>query len=188
MLPFPNQHKEITQQLLNGKFILQNDELYTPIHKDSIMYADFFNRTFDYELVVTSEYAYLKSTNEKDKNSRDFLIFLALLCRELDKDGKDFKEEIESESFLVEDISTFLSESSKKREIIENTSIVNNKGEIDLVTFLNEWQRRNVIQYVGNNKIKFRFTKAVGLFFDFAAILANQKLKTENNEAVPIDK
>lgn len=184
MLPFPNQHREITQQLLNGKFILQNDELYNPIYQDRDMYSEFFSKTYDYELVANSEFVYLKSTNEKDKNSRDFLIFLALLCRELDKDGKDFKQEIESESFLVEDIATFLSESSKKKEIIENTSIVNNKGEIDLVTFLNEWQRRNVIQYVGNNKTKFRFTKAVGLFFDFATTLANEKLKQESNDAV----
>jgi chromosome condensin MukBEF MukE localization factor len=184
MLPFPNQHREITQQLLNGKFILQNDGLYNPIYQDRDMYSEFFSKTYDYELVVNSEFIYLKSTNEKDKNSRDFLIFLALLCRELDKDGKDFKQEIESESFLVEDITTFLSESSKKKEIIENTSIVNSKGEIDLVTFLNEWQRRNVIQYVGNSKTKFRFTKAVGLFFDFATTLANEKLKQESNEAV----
>ncbi len=179
MLPFPEQHREITQQLLNGKFILENDELYSPIHKDREMYSDFFKRTFEYELEVTSDYAYLKSTNEKDKNSRDFLIFLALLCRELDKDGKDFKQEIESESFLIENISNFLNESSKKKEIIESTSLTDNKGEVDLTTFLNEWQRRNLIQYVGNSKLKFRFTKAVGLFFDYAATLANEKLKEE---------
>lgn len=132
MLPFPDQHKEITQQLLSGKFILANDDLYYPIHHDRTMYSDFFKRTFDYELVVNSDYAYLKSTNEKDKNSRDFLIFLALLCRELDKDGKDFKKEIDSESFLIEDLEKFLSESSKKKEIIENTSMVNKKGDIDV--------------------------------------------------------
>lgn len=182
MLPFPKEHKEISQQLLNGRFILETDDLYPAAYSDREMYADFFKQTFEYEFIATTDYIYLKSTNEKDKNSRDFLIFLALLCRELDKDGKDFKQEIEFESFLVEDITTFLSESSKRREIIESTSIANSKGDIDLVTFLNEWQRRNVVQYIGNSKMKFRFTKAVGLFFDFAASLANEKLKTESNE------
>jgi hypothetical protein len=182
MLPFPEQHREITQQLLNGKFILDHDELYAPIYKDREMYFDFFKRTFDYELVVTADYAYLKSTNEKDKNSRDFLIFLALLCRELDKDGKDFKKEIETESFLVEDITTFLSESSKRKEIIESTSLTDKNRDVDLITFLNEWQKRNLVQYVGNSKLKFRFTKAVGLFFDYAATLANEKLKEETTE------
>lgn len=182
MLPFPNQHKEITQQLLSGKFILDSDDLYAPIYLDRIMYFDFFKKTFEYELVVNSEYVYLKSTNEKDRNSRDFLIFLALLCRELDKDGKDFKQEVDSESFLVEDITNFLSESSKRKEIIESTSMVNKKGDIDLIAFLDVWQRRNLLHYIGNSKLKFRFTKAVGLYFDYATTLANEKLKEDKSD------
>lgn len=179
MLPFPDQHKEITQTLLSGKFILDTDELFPTIIKEKPMYIDFFKKTFDYELAVNSEYIYLKSTNDKDKNTRDFLIFLALLCRELDKEGKDYKEEIDKETFIIEDITNFLSESSKKKEIIESTSLYT-KGQIDLLTFLNEWQRRNLIQFVGNSKLKFRFTKAVGLFFDYAVLLANEKLNNED--------
>lgn len=178
MLPFPEQHKEITQQLLSGKFILETDELFAIISKEKLMYFDFFKRTYDYEIVVNSEYIYLKSTNDKDKSTRDFVIFLALLCRELDKEGKDFKEEIDKESFLVEHITNFLTESSKRKEIIESTSLYT-KGQIDLVTFLNEWQRRNLIQFVGNSKLKFKFTKAIGLFFDYAVVLANEKLKND---------
>lgn len=185
MLPFPEQHKEITQQLLSGKFILQTEEIYNVISNDKDMYQDFFRKTFDYELVIKADYAFLKSSNEKDKQTRDLLIFIALLCREIDKNGKDFKEEIEKENFSIEDVSNFLTDSSKKKEIIESTSLANNKGEIDLISFLNEWQRRNVVQYVGSNKLKFRFTKAVNLFFDYAVMLANEKLKEA--EEVPED-
>lgn len=179
MLPFPNQHKEITQQLLNGKFILQGDDLYNIIYQLKDMYKDFFAKTFDYEMVLTSEYVYLKSTNEKDRNTRDFLIFLALLCRELDKNGKDFKAEIESGAFHIDEVYSILNDSSKKREIIDNTSLVNNKKEIDLQNFLNEWNRRNLLSYTNNIKTNFRFTKAVHLFFDYAT--ASEKLKETAN-------
>lgn len=176
MLPFPKEHREITHQLLNGKFILGDENLYQPVHENKEMYADFFSKTFDYELVINSEYAYLKSTNEKDKSSRDFLVFLALLCRELDKDGKDFKKEIEEGKFLVDDMAAFLTDSSKKKEIIHSTSMTDHKGEIDLINFLNEWSRRNVIRYFDSTKSAFRFTGAIGMFFDFATSIAHEKL------------
>ena len=134
------------------------------------MYVEFFKKTFDYDLVITTEYVYLKSDNSKETNTRDFTIFLALLCRELNKDGKDFKKEIETDSFVIEDIQSSLNESSKK-EIIEHTDIKS------LNDFLNAWQRRNVIEFVGAGKTRFRFTKAVHLFFDYATTLADEKLK-----------
>lgn len=172
MLPFPDTHREITQQLLNGRFILQGEKLFDTIKENGNkeMYYDFFIRSFDYELVITTEYIYLKSNNSKETNTRDFTIFLALLCRELYKDGKDFKREIETESFVIEEIQNSLNDSSKK-EIIEYTDIIN------FIDFLNAWQRRNVIEFVGTGKTKFRFTKAVHLFFDYATTLANEKLK-----------
>lgn len=172
MLPFPDTHKEITQQLLNGRFILKGDKLFDTIKENSNkeMYSEFFKKTFEYNLVTTTEYIYLKSDNSKETNTRDFTIFLALLCRELYKDGKDFKKEIETESFVIEEIQNSLNDSSK-REIIEHTDIKN------FTDFLNAWQRRNVIEFVGTGKTKFRFTSAVHLFFDYATALADEKLK-----------
>lgn len=174
MLPFPDSHKEITQQLLSGKFILEDDKLFDIIRNADYreMYVEFFKKTFDYELVIATEFIYLKSGNSKESLSRDFTIFLAVLCREMYKDGKDFKREIETEPFTVDEVEKLISESSKK-EIIEHTTINKTK----FIDFLNEWSRRNVIEYLNSDKEKFRFTKAVNLFFDFASTLASEKLK-----------
>jgi hypothetical protein len=178
MLPFPDSHKEITQQLINGKFILEDDKVFDIIRNADYreMYVEFFKKTFDYDLIIATEFIYLKSGNSKESLSRDFTIFLALLCRELYKDGKDFKREIETEPFEVAEVEKLLNESSKK-EIIEHTTI--NKAKF--IDYLNEWNRRNVIEFVNNDKEKFRFTKAVNLFFNIAKTIAVEKLKDTIN-------
>lgn len=171
MQTYPSDHKEIVKELLDGKFILYSDKLFTAIQENKDFYEDFFLQSFEYNLDVRGEFIFLSSKATTERDTRDFTIFLALLCRELELEGKKFREQIDFATFYVEDVWQTLNNSSKK-EIIDSTGIK------DFRNFLNRWNRKNVITLNGN---AFKFTKAVNLFFEFAVNVANEKLKDINN-------
>ena len=106
MPTYPSEHKEIVKELLDGKFILYSDKLFSVIqendHKD--FYEDFFLQSFDYNLEVRSEFIFLTSKATTERETRDFTIFLALFCRELELEGKKFREQIDSATFYVDDV------------------------------------------------------------------------------------
>lgn len=169
MPQYPNEHKTIVKELLDGRFLIYPDMLFITLQENRDFYEDFFINTFDYKLELRTEFAYLTSSVTTEKETRDFTIFLALLCRELELEGKKFREQIDFATFRVEEIEQLLKNSSKK-EVIESTGI----KEKDFRNFLNRWNRKNVITLTGNS---FKFTKAVNLFFEFAVNVANEKLK-----------
>jgi hypothetical protein len=173
MQTYPSEHKEIVKELLDGKFILYSDKLFSVIqdNDNKDFYEDFFQQSFDYKLEVRSEFIFLSSKATTERDTRDFTIFLALFCRELELDGKKFREQIELATHYVDDVWQTLMNSTKK-EIIDSTGIK------DFRNFLNRWNRKNVINLTGNS---FKFTKAVNLFFEFAVNVANEKLKETDN-------
>lgn len=171
MQTYPSEHKEIVKELLDGKFILYSDKLFSVIQDNKDFYEDFFQQSFEYNLDVRSEFIFLTSKATTERDTRDFTIFLALLCRELELEGKKFREQIDFATFYVDDVWQTLNNSTKK-EIIDSTGIK------DYRNFLNRWNRKNVISLTGNS---FKFTKAVNLFFEFAVNVANEKLKETNN-------
>jgi hypothetical protein len=174
MQTYPSEHKEIVKELLDGKFILYSDKLFSVIQDNKDFYEDFFQQSFDYNLDVRSEFIFLTSKATTERDTRDFTIFLALLCRELELEGKKFREQIDFATFYVDDVWQTLTNSTKK-EIIDSTGIK------DFRNFLNRWNRKNVISLTGNS---FKFTKAVNLFFEFAVNVANEKLKETNNTMI----
>jgi hypothetical protein len=169
MQAYPNEHKEIVKELLDGKFILYSDNMFQVIQDNKDFYEDFFYHSFDYNLDVRSEFIFLRSKATTERDTRDFTIFLALLCRELELEGKKFREQIDFATFYVDDVWQTLNNSTKK-EIIDSTGIKEWRN------FLNRWNRKNVISLTGNS---FKFTKAVNLFFEFAVSVANEKLKSQ---------
>jgi hypothetical protein len=171
MQEYPNEHKEIVKELLDGKFILYSDNLFQVIQDNKDFYEDFFLQSFDYNLDIRSEFIFLTSKATTERDTRDFTIFLALLCRELELEGKKFREQIDFATFYVDDVWQTLNNSTKK-EIIDSTGIKEWRN------FLNRWNRKNVISLTGNS---FKFTKAVNLFFEFAVNVANEKMKETNN-------
>ena len=171
MQTYPSEHKEIVKELLDGKFILYSDNLFSIIQDNKDFYEDFFLQSFEYTLDLRSDFIFLSSKATTERDTRDFTVFLALLCRELELEGKKFREQIDFATFYVEDVWQTLNNSSKK-EIIDSTGIK------DFRNFLNRWNRKNVITLNGNS---FKFTKAVNLFFEFAVNVANEKLKETNN-------
>ncbi len=170
MRSYPSEHKEIVSNLLDGRFIIYPNPMFNVIKKMEEEYTEFFKESYGFELNINSEFTYLSSNEIAEKSTRDFTLFLAMLCRELDYRGKNFKDSIELTSFDITETEQLLRESSKW-VILERTSA----GK-DFNSFINTWHRKNVLIRDGN---QFRFTKAIKLFFEFAVNIANSKLKEQ---------
>ena len=171
-MKYPTEHKQIVNNLLDGKFLIYPSPLFVKIQEQEDDYKDFFAESFGYELKIETEYAYLISDKNSEKSTRDFVLFLAVLCRELDYNGTNFREQIELGTFDISETEQLLRQSSKW-EILEKTSVA--KGDFD--NFINAWTNRNVLK---KSDKRFKFTKAVKLFFEFAVNIANSKMREEN--------
>ncbi|HBF87609.1 MAG TPA: hypothetical protein DDX39_03115 [Bacteroidales bacterium] len=169
MRSYPSEHKEIVSQLLDGRFIIYPNPMFAVIQTQEDEYKEFFKESYGFDLNIDSEFAYLSSNEVTEKRTRDFTLFLAMLCRELDYSGKNFRDSIELATFDIADTEKLLRQSSKW-EILEKTSI----AEFD--KFIGTWHTKNVLKRIGN---QFKFTKAVKLFFEFAVNVANAKLKEQ---------
>lgn len=172
MRNYPIEHKEIVSQLLDGRFIIYPNPIFAVIQTQDDEYREFFKESYGFELNIDSEFAYLSSNDVTEKRTRDFTLFLAMLCRELDYSGKNFRDSIELGTFDIADTEKLLKQSSKW-EILEKTSIA------DFDKFIGTWHTKNVLKRTGN---QFKFTKAVKLFLEFAVNVANAKLKEQQTQ------
>ncbi len=180
MHTYPPEHRDIVNALTNGQFILYTQPHYAVVEQNEPFYRDFFKATFGFDLHLRSEgYIFLSSDEVTEKDSRNFLIFLAVLCRELSISGRDFKEEFELRKFQVEEIKSILEKSSKK-ELVEH--ILTEGG---IYKLLNEWSKRKVVEFTNTQQTQFKFTKAVNLFFEHAMELADTRLKEEGGVELP---
>ena len=167
MQSYPSEHREIVSALVDGRFVIYPNPTFVSLKLQEEEYREFFMQSYGYELVIDSEIAYLTSTEGMEKRTRDFVLFLALLCRELDYSGKNFRDAIEVGVFDMAETEEMLRQSSKW-EVLEKTSVA------DFNEFISIWHRKNVLFRAEG---QFRFTKAVKVFFDFAVNVANAKLK-----------
>jgi len=172
-MKYPTEHKHIVSNLLDGKFLIYPSPLFVKIQEQEDDYKEFFAESFGYELKIETEYGYLISDKNSEKGTRDFVLFLAVLCRELDYNGTNFREQIELGTFDISETEQLLQQSSKW-EILEKTSAANSKGGFE--GFINTWAYKNVLTKTDK---QFKFTKAVKLFFEFAVNIANEKMKEE---------
>jgi len=172
MREYPIEHNKIVSELLDGKFIISPSPLFYTIQELEDDYTEFFIKSFNYKLNLEAEFIYLSSDEVNEKRTRDFTLFLAILSRELDYSGKNFRDKIELGSFDINETEELLRQSSKW-EILEKTTV----SEFD--KFIKTWRSKNLIEIDGN---KFKFTKAVKLFFTFAMEIAEEKLKEKTNE------
>ena len=105
-----------------------------------------------------------------ETRTRDFVLFLAVLCRELDYSGKNFRDTVELGSLDISETFELLKQSSKW-EILEKTTVA------DFEKFITTWTGKNLLMKTGS---QFKFTKAVIVFLSFAVNIANAKIKEEN--------
>lgn len=177
MQHYPLEHRDIVAALTNGQFILYTHPHYAVVEKEVDFYRDFFKATFGFDLQLRSEgYIFLSSDEATEKDSRNFLIFLAVLCRELNVNGRDFREDFDLKKFQVDEIQELL-EKSSKRELVEHIL-----GEDGLAKMLKEWGKRKVIEFANLQQTQFKFTKAVNLFFEYAMELADIRINIKNND------
>jgi len=180
-IEYPKYHYEVVKSLLDGKFILFPGELYNTIKENIEFYTDFFKKSFDYELIVETEYIYLISKNTDEKTSRDIMTFISILAYEIDKEGKNFVEELNYSYFNLERINHYFENSHTWQEIIkENKRISSPESRKSLI--YNTMLKRNIIEKIGD---KFRFTKAHKVFLNFALELIEKEKEKVEESAYP---
>jgi len=161
-LNYPEKHYEIVQNLLNGKFILQGQEVYDILVPNYDFYKIFFKKSFKYDLVKTSEVIYLASDNTSEKFSRNLMLILAILVDNINLQGKDLYEEL-YKNYKIQDIEVIIKNSSYK-SVCRNISIES--------LIKNDCQKRNIISY-NNDYDTFQFTSAINIFLEQAKEIAN---------------
>ena len=160
---YPDKHKEIVASLMEGKFITVADLLFEVIKKNEDFYIEFFEKSFGFELIVNHDYYYLISSETNENTSRDFSIFFSILCYELDKDGKNFLEELNYSEFHIDEIIQYFKNSSWSDVIKANKQLNNDEN---LKRHIGTMVKRNIA--VKQNNERYSFTKAHKLFIDFA--------------------
>lgn len=159
---YPDKHKEIVTSLMEGKFITVADLLFEVIKKNEDFYIEFFEKSFGFELIGNHDYYYLISSETNENTSRDFSIFFSILCYELDKDGKNFLEELNYSEFHIDQIIEYFKNSSWLDVINANKQLNNDEN---LKRHIGTMVKRNIA--VKQNNERYSFTKAHKLFIDF---------------------
>ena len=168
---YPEKHYQIVQNLLNGKFILQEENIYNIVSINFDFYKIFFKESFKYELVKTSEVIYLASDNSSEKFSRNLMLILAILVDNINLEGKDLYEEL-YKNFTIEDI----------ENIIKNSSYKNVCRKIVIENLIkNDCQKRNIIKY-NSDYDTFQFTSAINTFLEQAKEIAKTNYSYKKEE------
>jgi len=172
-MEFPNHHRQIVEDLMTGKFVLPQERTFEILKDNEDSYKYFFKASFNYELRMTQDYAYVVSDESHEMLSRDICIFMSLLSYELDRDGQNFLERIQFSEFEVEEIENLFTNSSYIDLILSNKQL---KDADSRKNFINTMNRRNIIEKTAENR--FVFTSAHKFFMDFATDI----VKFENAE------
>ena len=172
---YPDKHKEIVTSLMEGKFVTVEDLLFETIKKNEEFYITFFENSFGFELIVNQDFYYLVSNETNENTSRDISIFFSILCYELDKNGKNFLEELNYSEFHIDEILEYFNNSSWTDVIKANKQL--NNDDI-LKRQIGTMVKRNIAVKQSNDR--YSFTKAHKLFIDFAKDL----IKDNKNESI----
>ena len=170
MFDYPAHHTVIVENFLNGKFILHTDKLYDEIKENEEFYISFFLHSFNYTLKITQDFAYVVSDESNENLSRDISVFFAILCYELDKNGRNFMEDLEYGFFDYTQIDDLFENSSYQELIVNNNKVKDTNARRNL---FNEMARRNIIEK--HNDETFSLTPAYKVFIQFATEIAKTK-------------
>lgn len=171
-MEYPKNHKNIVEDLMGGKFILSNTKHFPSLKENIEFYEEFFKVSFGYQLNCTNDYAYVISSETQETLSRDVSIFFAILCYEMDRDGKNFLDQIQYSEFELEDIDRMFDNSSFIDLIMSNKQLKDSDSRRSL---LNTMNRRHIIEKITDDR--FIFTSAYKVFIEFAIELARSRSK-----------
>ena len=172
---YPSNHRQIVEELMGGKFILSNENHFNSLKENETFYSEFFKISFDLDLNLKNEYAFLLSKDTQENFSRDVSIFIAILCYELDRDGRNFMEALDFNEFTLEEVDRYFDNSSFIDLIESNKSLREPDARR---TLINGMQRRNIV--TKNFEDRFSFTQAHKVFVDFAKELALKRMAVES--------
>ena len=175
---YPNKHKQIVTSLMDGRFITIDESYFDIVKEYQDFYAEFFDRSFGFELKNTQEFYYLISEETNENTSRDISIFFSIFCYELDKYGKNFMDELGFSDFHIDEIVDYIKNSSWT-DIVKSNKQLNDADSIKRLVGSTMVKRNIAVKHSDNN---FSFTKAYKLFIDFARELIKSELnqKQEN--------
>ena len=160
---------------MGGKFILSNEAHFNSLKENDTFYTEFFKISFDLDLNLKTEYAFLLSKETQENFSRDVSIFIAILCYELDRDGRNFMEALDFNEFTFEEVDRYFDNSSFIDLIESNKSMREPDARR---TLINGMHRRNIVNK--NFEDRFSFTQAYKVFVDFAKELALKRMAVES--------
>lgn len=178
-MAYSKYHKQIVEDLMAGKMILSSDVHFSQLRDEEDFYLSFFKESFGFELRVMQEYAYLVSADSNEMLSRDICIFIAILCYELDREGKNFMDQIKYSEFDLEEVEHYFENSAYFELIQSNKQIKDKEARKNLI---NAMARRNILQK--NAEERFQFTPAHQIFMDFAVELARMRMQVTEDEGL----
>jgi len=168
-------HKQIVEELLEGKFILSRERQFDAIKENEDFYTEFFMASFSHELEITNEYARLVSGETDENLSRDISVFFAILCYELDRQGKNFLDGLQYSEFSMEEIN-YLFDNSSWIDLIQSNKQLRDSDTRKRFIF-SAMGKRNIIDKVSDER--FHFTPAYKVFIDFAKELAGHTINEQ---------
>jgi hypothetical protein len=183
-MEFPRYHKEIVSDLLAGKFILASDQKFPSLKDNAAFYEQFFRDSFGYDVEIRSDFGFILSYETSEQLSRDICIFFAVLCYELDKNGKNFLEELQYAEFDFDVLDNYFDNSAYTELIQSNNQLRDRESRKQFINTLN---RRNIVEK--SSEFKFSFTQAYKIFIDFASDFAKGRLNApveQSEDAEPM--
>jgi len=177
---YPEKHKEIVNSLLQGKFItVDRGPMFDIVKKNEDFYTKFFEQSFGFELIENQSFYYLVSNNTEETTSRNITIFFSILCYELEKNEKNFLQELNYSTFHIDQIIEYFNKPSWTYITKANKQFKNDESIKKLVKTM---LKRNIV--VKQNNDTFTFTKAHKLFIDYVKDFKDliKETKDEKNE------
>lgn len=161
---YPKKHRKIVTALMDGKFITIDEREFDIIKENQEFYVEFFENSFGYNLESAPEFYYIISTETDENTSRDISIFFSILCYELDKDEKNFMDELGYSEFGIEEIVSYIHNSTWSDIVKNNKQLKDRKSLKRLVG--STMVKRNIVNKQGDGR--YTFTKAYKMFIDYA--------------------
>lgn len=156
----PQRHSQVIKNLLNGKFILHNEELFEIINDNLEFYIDFFKKSYGYELLHNTEVIYVISDITNEKFSRNIMLVLAVISWEFNREGKNIYTELEKKHTI-----------RSIEELINKSSFKDSCRGINIEKLLKDAGSRNLVLILDNEK-SIKFTIAINIFLEAAKEIA----------------
>lgn len=173
---YPKKHKHIVTSLMDGRFITIDESYFDIIKEYQDFYVEFFDKSFGFELNNTQEFYYIISEETNENTSRDISIFFSIFCYELDKDGKNFMDELGFSDFHIDEIIEYI-KNSTWTDIVKENKQLNSPDSIKRLVGSTMVKRNIVIKHSDE---KYSFTKAYKFFIDFVRELIKSEVKNTN--------